>query len=40
MEAEIEAVRQSFRAEIVHQRGHSTDVLLARDVVPPRRTQR
>jgi MerR family transcriptional regulator/heat shock protein HspR len=36
MEREIEAVRRSFRAEIVHQR-HSTDILLARDVAPQRR---
>jgi MerR family transcriptional regulator/heat shock protein HspR len=36
MEREVEAVRRSFRAEIVHQR-HSTDVLLARDVAPPAR---
>ncbi len=37
MEQEIDAVRRSFRAEIVHQRAHSTDVLLARDVAPPPR---
>ena len=36
MEREIEAVRKSFRAEIVHQR-HSTDITVARDVAPPRR---
>jgi MerR family transcriptional regulator, heat shock protein HspR len=36
MEREIEAVRKSFRAEIVHQR-HSTDLMLARDVAPPPR---
>jgi len=37
MEREIEAVRKSFRAELVHQR-HSTDVTVARDVAPLRRT--
>jgi len=37
MELEIEVVRKSFRAELVHQR-HSTDVTVARDVAPLRRT--
>jgi MerR family transcriptional regulator, heat shock protein HspR len=36
MEREVEAVRRSFRAELVHQR-HSTDIALARDVAPQRR---
>jgi len=36
MEAEIERVRRSFRAEIVPYR-HSTDLLRARDAAPPRR---
>ncbi len=36
MEREVEEVRRSFRAELVHQR-HSTDILLARDVAPQRR---
>jgi MerR family transcriptional regulator, heat shock protein HspR len=35
MEAEIERVRQSFRAEIVPYRGGSTDLVRARDAPPP-----
>src|SRR5262249_53587218 len=38
MEAELEAVRKSFRAEIVPKR-HSTDLTVARDVAPDRRRQ-
>jgi MerR family transcriptional regulator/heat shock protein HspR len=39
MEAEIENVRKSFRAEIVPYRG-TTDLIRADDVRPPRRTIR
>jgi MerR family transcriptional regulator, heat shock protein HspR len=39
MEAEIESVRKSFRAEIVPYRG-TTDLIRADDVRPPRRTIR
>ena len=35
MEAEVERVRQSFRAEIVPYRGGSTDIVRARDAAPP-----
>ncbi len=35
MEAEIERVRQSFRAEIVPYRGGSTDLVRASDAPPP-----